>query len=113
MIGHSPNEINVEVEREKEAEVTNPKVGEETVVDDELGESMMPRGSLSGGEGSDPGRREPLIPPGEVVLLKGDERPDRKYRPRPGEVYSRHNTIRRSLKKPMHAKISTALWVPC
>jgi len=56
--------------------VTNARIGDETVVDDELSGFMMPRGSRSGGEGSDPERREPLTPPVEVVPLKGDERLD-------------------------------------
>ena len=52
------------------------RVGEEMVVDVELGGSMMPEGSRSGGERSDPERREPPTPTVGVVPLKGNERPD-------------------------------------
>ena len=56
----------------------NARAGEETVVDVELGGSMMPRGSRSGGERSDPEQREPLGPPmvGVVPPLTANERPD-------------------------------------
>jgi transposase-like protein len=52
------------------------RVGEETVVDVQLGGSMMPGGSRSGGERSDLERREPLPRSVGVVPLKGNERPD-------------------------------------
>ena len=53
------------------------RVGEETVVDVQLGGSMMPGGSRSGWERSDPERREPPTPAvGVVASLKGIERPD-------------------------------------
>jgi transposase-like protein len=51
-------------------------IGEQTVVDVELGGSMMSGGSRSGGERSDPERREPPKPPVGVVPLQGTERPD-------------------------------------
>ena len=54
----------------------NARVGEETVVDVQLGGSMMPGGSRSGGERSDPERREPPTPTVGVVHLEGIERPD-------------------------------------
>ena len=56
----------------------NARAGEETMVDVELGGSMMPRGSWSGGERSDPERKDPLRPPmvGVVSRLTANERPD-------------------------------------
>jgi len=56
--------------------VINARSREETVVDVELGGSMMPGGSGGGGERSDPERREPPTPTVGVVSLKGNERPD-------------------------------------
>ena len=54
----------------------NARAGEETVVDVELDGTMMPRGSRSGGERSDPERRDPLGPPmvGVVSRLTANER---------------------------------------
>lgn len=46
------------------------------MVDAELGGSMMPVGSRSGGERSEPERREPTSPRAGVVPLKGSGRPD-------------------------------------
>jgi transposase len=56
--------------------VIDAKVGEETVVDVELGGSMTSGGARSGGERSDPERREPPRPSVGVVPLKGAGRPD-------------------------------------
>jgi len=52
------------------------RVGEQTVVDVELGGFMMPGGSRSGGERSDPERREPPTPAVGVVHVEAIERPD-------------------------------------
>lgn len=52
------------------------KVGERTVVDVELGSPMMPWGSRSEGERSDPEQRDPPMPTVGVVPLKRDNRPD-------------------------------------
>jgi len=56
--------------------VINARTGEETVVDVEIGGSMMSGGSRSGGARSDPERREPPTPTVGVVPLKGNERPN-------------------------------------
>ena len=52
------------------------RVGEEAMVDVQLGGSMMPGGSRSGGERSDPERRESPTPTVGVVHLEEIERPD-------------------------------------
>ena len=49
---------------------------EETMVDLMQEGVMLPWGSRSGGERSDPERREPLTPPAGVVPLEESERPD-------------------------------------
>ena len=52
------------------------KVREETMFEFQHGGSVMPGGSRSGGERSDPEGREPPMPTVGVVPVKGTERPD-------------------------------------
>lgn len=54
----------------------NTRVGEETVFDVELGGSMIPGGSRSGGERSDPEGREPPAATIGMVPLEGIVKPD-------------------------------------
>jgi transposase len=51
-------------------------IGEATVLDVQLGDSVMSKGTRSGGERSDPDRRDPLEAPVGFLRVKGHERPD-------------------------------------